>query len=214
MNLLHQMLEHGRRRLHQTTREFAKFGTIGLINTFVDIGLWNLFNVLAPGSEVKTKIAASLIATAGAFVMNRHWAFRHRKRQQLHRETLLFLLFNAVGLAIQAGSVAVAKYGFDTTDTVMLNAVNIVSLGAAMLFRFWTYRRWVWLLSDPPLPTPAGGVSVDTVTSATGTAACAVLSTRNAPAAAPRSGTRWHTSAAPGSPVELPTQPRPLTKRP
>lgn len=149
VNVLQQVLEHGRRRLHQTTREFAKFGIIGLINTVVDIGLWNLFNVLAPGAEVKTKIAASLIATASAYVMNRHWAFRHRKRQQLRRETALFLLFNAVGLVIQAGAVAATKYGFDTTDLVLLNVASIIGLGVATMFRFWSYRRWIWRISDP-----------------------------------------------------------------
>lgn len=148
MKLLHQALEHGRRRFQQTTREFAKFGTIGVINTVVDIGLWNLFNLAFPNSEVKTKIAASLIATAGAYVMNRHWAFRHRKRQQLHRETVLFLLFNAVGLAIQAGSVALAKYGFGSTDALLLNAANMFGIGVAMVFRFWSYRRWIWLTAD------------------------------------------------------------------
>lgn len=153
MNVLHRILEYGRRRLHQTTRELAKFGTIGLINTFVDIGLWNLFNILVPGAEVKTKVAASLIATASAYVMNRYWAFRHRKRQQLHRETVLFLLFNAIGLAIQAGSVALAKYGFDTTDIVLLNVASIVGLGVATMFRFWSYRRWIWILSDPRSPS-------------------------------------------------------------
>ncbi|MGH3545211.1 MAG: GtrA family protein [Mycobacteriales bacterium] len=152
VNVLHTMLEHGRRRLHQTTREFAKFGLIGAINTFVDLGLWNLFNMLVPGAEVKTKIAASLIATTSAYLLNRYWAFRHRKRQQVRRETVLFLLFNGVGLAIQVGAITLAKYGFDTTDTVTLNIASIIGLIIATGFRFWSYRRWIWLRSAPEVP--------------------------------------------------------------
>ncbi|HEX3732370.1 MAG TPA: GtrA family protein, partial [Mycobacteriales bacterium] len=71
MNALQQMLEYGRRRLHQSAWEFVKFGTIGIINTVVDVGLLNLFNAIFPGAEVKTKILASLIATSGAYIMNR-----------------------------------------------------------------------------------------------------------------------------------------------
>ncbi|MGH3427245.1 MAG: GtrA family protein [Terriglobales bacterium] len=156
MNALRQMLEYGRRRLHQSAREFAKFGTIGIINTVVDVGLWNLFNAIFPGAEVKTKVLASLIATSGAYIMNRQWAFRHRKRQQLHRETVLFFFFNGVGLAIQAGAVALAKYGFGTTDPFTLNVVNIFSLCVATIFRFWSYRRWVWRVTETPTEAETG----------------------------------------------------------
>lgn len=143
-----QLFDLTRNNLHQTMREFLKFGVIGLINTVVDIGLWNLLNAVTTNAEVKTKIAATCVATASAYLLNRHWAFRHRKRQQLRRETLLFLFFNAIGLCIQAGAIVVAKYGFDTTDTVALNIVNLGSIGLGMLFRFWSYRRWVWLSDD------------------------------------------------------------------
>ena len=58
-----------------------------------------------------------------------------------------------MGLAIQAGAVALVKYGFDSTDTFVLNVANIVGLGVAMVFRFWAYSRWVWKLVQPAEPS-------------------------------------------------------------
>lgn len=124
-------------------REFAKFGIIGIINTIVDIGLWNL---LYPIGEVKAKILSSLIAAISAFYMNRYWTFRHRSRQTLRREYTLFFIFNGIGMAIQTGAITLAKYGFHITDRLWLNVINVFAIALGTIFRFWSYRRWVWLL--------------------------------------------------------------------
>ncbi|HEX3731745.1 MAG TPA: GtrA family protein, partial [Mycobacteriales bacterium] len=71
-------------------------------------------------------------------------------------ETILFFFLNGVGLAIQAGAVALAKYGFGTTHPFTLNLVNVVSIGVAMIFRFWSYRRWVWRVVETPTEAEPG----------------------------------------------------------
>lgn len=128
------------------TRELAKFGIIGSINFVIDIGLWNLLVKFAMhDAEVKAKVISTIVATTSAYFMNRHWTFRHRSRSALHREYTLFFLFNGVALAMQAIAVAGAKYGFDIKSLMWLNVVNLLGIAAGTVFRFWSYRRFVWL---------------------------------------------------------------------
>jgi putative flippase GtrA len=144
-----------RSRFEVATREFAKFGIIGAVNMALDIALWNLLVKFAmPDAEVKAKIIATLVATTSSYFMNRHWTFRHRSRAALHREYLLFFLFNAVALAIQTAVVAGAKYGLGVESILWLNIVNLGGIGIGTVFRFWSYRRFVWLLPTPEEPTP------------------------------------------------------------
>ncbi len=55
-------------------------------------------------------------------------------------------------MAIQAGAIAIAQWEFDITSRLWLNVVNICALGVGMSFRFWTYSRWIWLLTPAPRP--------------------------------------------------------------
>src|SRR5262245_21889826 len=52
-------------RFHAITDEMAKFGTIGLINLGVNLGVYNLLLLftLMQGSEVKAKAVATIVAT-------------------------------------------------------------------------------------------------------------------------------------------------------
>lgn len=143
------MIAKLRDRLTLATREFAKFGIIGAVNFVLDIVVWNLLVAFVmPGAQVKAKVIASVVATTSSYFMNRHWTFRHRSRAALHREYLLFFFFNGIALAIQAGVVAGAKYGLDITSLVWLNVINLFGIALGTAFRFWSYRKFVWLLPD------------------------------------------------------------------
>src|SRR5688572_9588635 len=83
-------------RFHAITDELAKFGTIGLINLGVNIGVFNLLLLLplTDGSEVKSKAVATVVATTSAYFLNRHWTYRNRPKSTLRREYTLFFFFN------------------------------------------------------------------------------------------------------------------------
>ena len=114
---------------HAITKEFAKFGTIGVINLFVNFAVFNLLwlTVLRTG-EVKAKAIATIVATTCAYFMNRHWTYRDRPKSTLRREYSLFFIFNVVGLIIEVTVVFIAKYGFHQTHIVVLNLVTGVGI--------------------------------------------------------------------------------------
>jgi putative flippase GtrA len=136
-------------RFRHLVHEVAKFGTVGLAAFVVDAGL---FNLLADGGRplhthpLTAKGISTIVAATFAYFANRHWTWRDRGRTGLRREYALFFLFNAIGLAIAEACLAVSEYGLHEHSTLAKNvSANGVGLVLGTLFRFWAYRRWVFV---------------------------------------------------------------------
>lgn len=133
--------------------EVAKFGTVGAVAFVVDVGLYNVLVFGLPGGDpgpltdapLLGKGASTSVATVVAWSGNRWWTFRRRRRSAKAPEFFLFVVFNAVGLAIALAVLGVSRYvlGLDSqlADNVAGNGIGLV-LGT--MFRFWAYRRFVF----------------------------------------------------------------------
>jgi putative flippase GtrA len=131
-------------RFQRLIHEFAKFGVIGTIGFLVTEGVFNL--MIARHQPTFTANAVStLVAAAVTFLGNRYWTFRHRERTGMAREATVFLLLNLVGIGIQQACLEIAKHDLGRHDKLTLNVAFLVGVGLATLFRFWSYRKWVWL---------------------------------------------------------------------
>lgn len=131
-------------RLRGLFGELAKFGTVGAISFLVDVAVFNaVLHVL--DKPITAKVLSTLVSATNAFLLNRAWSFRHRERTSVRREYVLFFVLNVIGLAIALLCLYVSHYvlGFDSrlADNLAANGVGLV-LGT--LFRFWSYRRFVW----------------------------------------------------------------------
>lgn len=127
-------------------REVAKFGVVGGIGFFIDTGIF-VWLITGPmgDSAVKAKIIATGVATIFSWVANRYWTFRNRRQANVMRELVLFLVMNGIGAGIQAGFVFIAKYLLGITSAGgMVLFGNIIGLGFATIFRFVSYRLWVF----------------------------------------------------------------------
>jgi putative flippase GtrA len=138
-------------RFRVLIHEAAKFGTVGIIAFFITIGGANALHYGAGLGPLTSVTLATAFATVFAFLGNKLWAFRHRKGNHWGRESVLFFLFNGVGLLIQLGVVSAARYGLGLEDKLSYNLANVVGVGAATVFRLYCYRRWVFLLADDAL---------------------------------------------------------------
>jgi putative flippase GtrA len=131
-------------RFQHLIHEFAKFGVIGTIGFLVTEGVFNL--MIANHQATFTANAVStLVAAAVTFAGNRYWTFRHRERTGMAREITVFLALNLIGIAIQQACLEFAKHEFGRNDKLTLNAAFLVGVVLATLFRFWSYRKFVWL---------------------------------------------------------------------
>jgi putative flippase GtrA len=146
LSLLPSQLLRSRERLQRLAGEFAKFGTVGVINTAINYAVFNalVLTVFAHG-QLKANVIATVIATTASYFMNRHWTYRDRPKSTLRREYALFFVFNLAGLMIELGVLALSKYGFGLTSLLALNIAKTFGLGLGTIFRFWAYRTFVFL---------------------------------------------------------------------
>lgn len=127
--------------------EIAKFGIVGAINTVVDAGIFNL--LLAGPLEDKVitaKVISTGIAIVSSYFMNRHWTWRHTSRAHPARELLLFFAISGFGMVLAVGCLAFSHYVLDFTSRLADNiAANVVGLGIGMVWRFWAFKRFIFL---------------------------------------------------------------------
>jgi putative flippase GtrA len=70
----------------------------------------------------------------------------------------MFFALNGVGLLIQWAVVGLTYYGFDQTGKLANVVANNVGILLGTVFRFWSYRKWVWAA---PQPAPAGHEAIE-----------------------------------------------------
>ena len=143
-------------RFGHLVHELSKFGVVGITAFAVDSAIY--WGLLKGGMETLTaKTVATVISATLAFIGNRFWTWRHRERSGLAREYGLYFFLNAVGLGITLVVVAISHYGLGriwpgvfTTDLADLIAGQIAGNAVATLFRFWSYRRFVFMAPAAP----------------------------------------------------------------
>ena len=138
--------------LRRLVNELAKFGVVGIVGLVVQlVALGVLLDVMQP---VRANIVATLIAIAANYVGYRYWVYRDTDKKTRSREIMLFLVFSGIGLVIQNGVLYALTYGLDMKSKPASLAFTIVGIGVATVFRFWSYRTWVFKAvpaADPAL---------------------------------------------------------------
>jgi putative flippase GtrA len=134
-------------RFAHLAHEVAKFGAVGAVAFVIDAGGFNLLVSHGLGHKVLTAKAISMtVAATFAYFANRHWTWRDRTRSGLGREYGLFFVFNLVGFGIAEACLAFSHYGLEMHSRLADNvSANIIGTALGTLFRFWAYRRWVFM---------------------------------------------------------------------
>ncbi|MGI8679260.1 MAG: GtrA family protein [Jatrophihabitans sp.] len=130
-------------------KEIAAFGVIGALAFAIDIGLFTWLTQAEHLGALKSKAISTLVSTAFAYFGNRHLSFSHRARTSIGRETSSFFGINLVTLVFSELVLALFVYvfGYDHASTTVF-VVNIATIGLGTLFRFWAYKRFVFLHPD------------------------------------------------------------------
>ncbi|WP_078901307.1 GtrA family protein [Actinacidiphila yeochonensis] len=131
-------------------REIAKFGVVGAAGVLVNIGVFNWLRHSTDLHTVRASIVATLVAIVFNYVGFRYFTYRDRDRARRTREMGLFLVFSAAGLVIENGVLYLATYGFGWDSSLQSNVFKFVGIGVATLFRFWSYRTWVFRAMPEP----------------------------------------------------------------
>ena len=131
--------------------EIAKFGIVGAVNYAVDVGLFNILVVSTfHNKPLSAKSVSTVVAATSSYFMNRHWTWKDRARTGVRREYALFLVLSAIALGITLACLAFGEYVLHEKSLLARNFWgNIVGVGVAMVFRFWSFKRWVFLEPEP-----------------------------------------------------------------
>jgi putative flippase GtrA len=143
------------RHLYATFRglihEIAKFGVVGAVNYVVDVSLFNV--LVTQGLHHKpltAKAISTVVAATSSYFMNRHWTWRDRARRGLFVEYGMFVLLSAVALIITLAWLAFGEYVLGEHSLLARNFWgNVVGVGTAMVWRFWSFKRWVFIEPEP-----------------------------------------------------------------
>lgn len=132
-------------------RYALKFGVVGLIGYFIDVGVFNALRLGAAGDDhffqgpIGAKIISVAVATIVTWFGNRYWTFRQHRRKNFMLELFEFSAVAVAGLGIGLLCLYVSHYllGFQSllADNISSNVIGLV-LGTA--FRFLLYRYWVY----------------------------------------------------------------------
>jgi len=150
--------------------EIAKFGLVGASGFVVNLAVFNAIRTFTQWQTVRASVVATAVAILTNYLGLRYFTYRERTREDRgsrRKEMSLFLFFSAVGLVIENGVLYAATYGLGFDGTIANNVSKFVGIGIATLFRFWSYRTWVFRTATPepatrsprptPEPLPVGG---------------------------------------------------------
>jgi len=126
----------------------AKFLLIGILNTFIDLGILNLLILttgVASGLGFSVfKGASFLVAVVNSYFWNKFWTFKKREITKAPREFAQFFTVALIGLAINVlvASLVVNVVGpqFGLSEKIWANIGAIVATFVGMTWNFFGYK--------------------------------------------------------------------------
>jgi len=185
-----------RKRLTGLIPELAKFGVVGLIGSVIDLGGADYLHVHMGIGPMVAKAMSITAATAVTYLGSRFWTFRHRVNQALLREGMLFVVLNVIGLGIAEVVIAATTYGLDMKSELAYNGASVVGTGLGTIFRYFSYKKWVFLAGAPGTAVAAGEAAVSGIVEPASSAAGASRASRASGAAL--AGPPWEDLGDPG----------------
>ena len=158
-----------RKRCMDLIPELAKFGVVGLIGSVIDLGGAAYLHGAEGIGPMVSKAISLIAATVVTYLGSRFWTFRHRVNQALLREGMLFVGLNVVGLVIAEAVIAFVSYGLDMKHVLAYNAASLLGTGLGTIFRYFSYKKWVFLADTPAAAVAAGEAAVSGLVEVAGT---------------------------------------------
>lgn len=157
MSLVRTLYQRFRMLIH----EGAKFLVVGGIGFMVTLGGADLLHLGFGVGKYTSITIATIVATVVTFVGNRYWTFRHREGAGTTRETVMFFVLNGVGLLFQYFFIWIVQDVLHHQGGLWYNVANLIGIVFGTVFRFWSYRKWVWHMLPPELEVPADALPTE-----------------------------------------------------
>ncbi len=123
--------------------QLAKFGIVGVANTAVDLGLFNLLfsfvNGIAPvGVVVVFKSISFITAVINSYIWNRYWSF-DKKNKASANEFVKFFTISVIGFAMNAGITGAITALFSSNGVASSSLATIAAAIASATVLAWNF---------------------------------------------------------------------------
>ena len=132
--------------------QLSKFGLIGVTNTVVDLGIYNLFIYMSDVSSgymiAVFKSFSVLAAIVNSYIWNKFWSFEKRGVRNIREEFTQFLMVSLVGLLLNVSITAFvvniigAPAGF--ADKTWANVGGLTASILVLTWNFVGYKFFVF----------------------------------------------------------------------
>ena len=129
--------------------ELTKFGLVGTVGLITDVAGAAFLHGQVGLGPLTAKAIAATFATVLSYAGHRLWTFRHRADQGLLRGWVIFFGLNLVGLLISLLVIGFFTEVLQLHGLAAYNVAQVLGVILGMLFRYWSYRRWVFLAFEP-----------------------------------------------------------------
>jgi len=136
-------------KIFSLRKEFGKFFSVGTLSYLVGVGGFNLLvhleNAPFEDKPLTGSILSGVASILVAYMGNRHWTWKDRKRTGARREVTLFFIINGITLSFGVICLAISRYVLNLDSALADNiSANIIGVGLGTIFRFWSYRTIVF----------------------------------------------------------------------
>ena len=140
-------------RVRTMLPEILKFLVVGGLGTVIDLGGAAVLHGTYHFEPLAAKAVSVTLATGFTYLGSRFWTFKERENQSVRREAVLFIVLNVVGLLIAEAVIGLVTYVMGLRGSLEYNAASFIGTGLGTIFRFYAYRKWVFL--DPEAASAA-----------------------------------------------------------
>lgn len=125
--------------------EVLRFAVTGVAAYATDLAVFNALLLGTPTSSTWAKVVSSAAAIVVAFAGSRWYTWRGRRSDRPGREWTLFVVFSVLAALLQLACLVVSRDLLGLRSALADNvSANVVGMVLATLFRFWTFRTYVF----------------------------------------------------------------------
>jgi putative flippase GtrA len=133
----------------------SPWGGLGYV---VDVASFNLLRsqfFLSTADPSYARIVAVALAMVVTYLGNRLFTWRGQSTGDRRREIGLFIVFNIIGLGLSVATLVISHDLLGMTSRVADNvSANVIGLALGTIFRYWSYKRFVFAARSPAQPRP------------------------------------------------------------
>ena len=126
-------------------KKVFNFALSGLLNWTVEAGLFNILYLILDVPSPISKFIGAVVATFTSYLSLRYWVFKNERAKDPSREFPLFIAVNLLAALLMSGIVFFGTLIIPERDIIVENLIaNVFAVGAAAIFRFLCYTKYVF----------------------------------------------------------------------